>query len=289
MLHLLLFFLTFITCTIFGFALLQSFSTHQGLNLDFIGEGYARLARGDGSVFSGMCFSVPLLVILLAHEFGHYIACQRWGVQASLPYFLPSPTLLGTLGAFIRIRSPIYTRSSLFDIGASGPIAGFIVLIPFLIFGIHWSHEIPGVGAHGDMVFGTPLLLRLAEALQFPGVPAADISLHPMAVAAWAGLVATATNLLPVGQLDGGHILYSVLGDRWHRISSNALVLVLVGVGFVYRPWWLLAVLLFLFGRRHPLVYDQTPVDNRRRLVSVITPAIFLLCILLAPVEVHIR
>jgi len=285
----LLFFLTFLTCTVFGFALLQSFSTHQGLDLDFIGEGYTRLAHGDGSVFSGMCFSVPLLTILLAHEFGHYIACQRWGVQASLPYFLPSPTLLGTLGAFIRIRSPIYTRSSLFDIGASGPIAGFFVLIPFLIIGIHWSREIPGIGVHGDMVFGTPLLLRLAEALQFPGVPAADISLHPMAVAAWAGLVATATNLLPVGQLDGGHILYSVLGDRWHRISSNVLVLVLVGVGFIYRPWWLLAVLLFLFGRRHPLVYDQTPVDNRRRLLSIVTPAIFLLSILLAPVEVRIR
>jgi Zn-dependent protease len=289
MFHLLLFFLTFITCTVFGFALLQSFSNGQGLDLAFIGEGYTRLAHGDGNVFSGMYFSVPLLVILLAHEIGHYLACKRWGVQASLPYFLPSPTLLGTLGAFIRIRSPIYTRSSLFDIGASGPIAGFIVLIPFLIFGIHWSREIPGIGVHGDMTFGTPLLLRLAEALQFPGVPAADISLHPMAVAAWAGLVATATNLLPVGQLDGGHILYSVLGERWHRMSSNVLVLVLVGVGFVYRPWWLLAVLLFLFGRRHPLVYDQTPVDNRRRLISVITPAIFLVSILLAPVEVHIR
>jgi membrane-associated protease RseP (regulator of RpoE activity) len=217
------------------------------------------------------------------------MACQRWGVQASLPYFLPSPTLLGTLGAFIRIRSPIYTRSSLFDIGASGPVVGFIVLLPFLFFGVHWSREIPGIAVHSDMVFGTPLLLRLAEAIQFPGVPTADIALHPMAVAAWAGLVATATNLLPVGQLDGGHILYSVLGDRWHRISSNVLVGVLVGVGFIYRPWWILAVLLFLFGRRHPLVYDQTPVDNGRRLMSVGTLIIFLLSILLAPVEVHIR
>jgi Zn-dependent protease len=287
--HLLLFLLTFFTCTVFGFALLQSFSARRGFDLDFIGDGYARLARGDWSVLSGVCFSAPLLIILLAHEFGHYLACRRWGVQASLPYFLPSPTLLGTLGAFIRIRSPIYTRTSLFDIGASGPIAGFLVLLPFLILGIHWSREIPGIAVHGDMIFGTPLLLRLAEAIQFPGVRSADISLHPTAVAAWAGLVATATNLLPVGQLDGGHILYSVLGDRWHRISSNLFVVLLVGVGFIYRPWWLLAVLLFVFGRRHPLVYDRTPVDHGRRLMSIATLVIFLLSILLAPVEVHIR
>jgi len=289
LLHFVLFLLTFLTCTVFGFALFQSFSANQPLNLDLISEGYARLFRGDGSVFSGVRFSIPLLVILLAHEFGHYVACKRWGVEASLPYFLPSPTLLGTFGAFIRIRSPIYTRNSLFDIGASGPIAGFVVLLPFLFLGMHWSRIAPGIASGGEMAFGTPLLIHIAEAVRFPGVGSANISLHPMAMAAWAGLVATATNLLPIGQLDGGHILYAVVSERWHRLLSNLLIAVLIGLGFLYRPWWLLAVLLFLFGRKHPLVYDQAPVDRARRLLSISTLVIFALSVLLMPIEIHTR
>lgn len=288
LLHIVLFILTFLTCTVFGFALFQSFSANQPLNLDLIAEGYRRLFHGDGTVFSGVRFSVPLLIILLAHEFGHYAACKRWGVAASLPYFLPSPTLLGTFGAFIRIRSPIYTRNSLFDIGASGPIAGFVVLVPFLVLGVHWSRVVPAVATGGDMVFGTPLLLHIAERLQLPGVNSMNISLHPMAMAAWAGLIATATNLLPIGQLDGGHILYAVSSERWHRLFSNLLILALLGLGFLYRPWWLLAVLLFLFGRKHPLVYDQAPVDRRRRLASIAALIIFALSVLLMPIEVHI-
>ncbi len=289
LLHIVLFLLTFVTCTVFGFALFQSFSANQPLNLDLIPEGYARLAHGDVSIFSGIRFSIPLLTILLAHEFGHYVACKRWSVDASLPYFLPSPTLLGTFGAFIRIRSPIYTRNSLFDIGASGPIAGFIVLVPFLVLGIHWSRIVPDIAAGGDLGFGTPLLIHIAEAMRFPGVASTNISLHPMAMAAWAGLVATATNLLPIGQLDGGHILYAVSSERWHRLSSNLLITVLLGLGFLYRPWWLLALLLFLFGRKHPLVYDQAPVDRGRRLLSISTLVIFALSVLLMPIEVHIR
>ena len=132
-------------------------------------------------VLAGLEFSVPLLLILVSHEFGHYLACQRWNVKASLPYFLPSPTLLGTLGAFIRIRSPIYSRKSLFDIGVSGPLAGFAVLTPLLIAGVLLSRVVPGIGSRGDIVFGTPLLLRLVEWLRFPGITPADISLHPMA------------------------------------------------------------------------------------------------------------
>lgn len=289
LLHITLFLLTFLTCTVFGFALFQSFSANQPLNLDLITEGYARLFRGDASVFSGVRFSIPLLVILLAHEFGHYMACKCWGVTASLPYFLPSPTLLGTFGAFIRIRSPIYTQDSLFDIGASGPIAGFVVLLPFLVLGMHWSRIVPAIASNGDLTWGTPLLIHIAEAFRFPGVASANISLHPMAMAAWVGLVATATNLLPIGQLDGGHIVYAVLGERWHQQLSNGLLVVLAGLGFLYHAWWLLALLLFLFGRKHPLVYDKAPVDARRRWVSIGALVIFALSALLMPIEVHIR
>lgn len=289
LLHTVLFLLTFLTCTVFGFALFQGFSINQPLRLDLIAEGYVRLFHGDLAVFSGTRFSAPLLTILLAHELGHYLACKRWGVKASLPYFLPSPTLLGTVGAFIRIRSPIYTRNILFDIGASGPIAGFGVLLPFLILGVWWSRVVPHFASQSDIVFGTPLLLHIAEAIRFPGVSSSDILLHPMALAAWTGLVATATNLVPIGQSDGGHILYAVGNARLHRLASNLLLIALAGLGFFYRAWWLVALLLFLFGRKHPLVYDDAPVNGARRLVSIGTLLIFLLSVLITPVEIRIR
>src|SRR5947209_767020 len=184
-LHGALFVLTLITTTVFGFAQVQSFRANRPLEIDWIVDGYMRLAHGDLSVLSGLNFSIPLMVILLAHEFGHYIACQRWRVDASLPYFLPSPTLFGTLGAFIRIRSPIYTRKALFDIGVSGPIAGFVVLIPFLIGGVLVSRVTPVIPHTQQISLGTPLALRLIELFRFPGVPASHISLHPVAVAAW--------------------------------------------------------------------------------------------------------
>jgi len=283
-LHALLFLLTLISTTVFGYAQVESFRANRPLQIDWIEEGYARFAHGDVSVLAGLHFSIPLLFILLAHEFGHYIASQRWSVDASLPYFLPSPTLFGTLGAFIRIRSPILTRRSLFDIGVSGPIAGFVVLMPFLLAGVWMSRVIPGVATHGQVTFGAPLFLRLIEWLRFPGVARSDILLHPMAMAAWAGLLATAINLLPIGQLDGGHILYAAFGSRVHRALSGAFVLVLVLLGFAYWPWWIWAAVMFFFGRRHPLVYDQTPLDSYRAGVTVVALLLFLLSISIVPV-----
>ncbi len=283
-LHGLLFLLTLITTTGFGFAQVQSFRANRPLEIDWVVDAYVRLAHGDSSVLVGLNFSIPLLLILLAHEFGHYIACRRWHVDASLPFFLPSPTLFGTLGAFIRIRSPIYTRKSLFDIGVSGPLAGFVMLVPFLLAGIRLSRFIPGVGTRGSVVFGTPLLLAVMEWVRFPGAPRSDILLHPMAMAALAGLLATAINLLPMGQLDGGHILYAAFGPRLHRVLSTVFVAVLVLLGFAYWPWWVWAVLMFFFGRRHPLVYDETPLDGYRIVVTVIAFILFLLSISIVPV-----
>jgi membrane-associated protease RseP (regulator of RpoE activity) len=227
------------------------------------------------------------LLILLTHEFGHYLACQRWKVQASLPYFLPSPTLLGTLGAFIRIKSPIYSRRSLFDIGVSGPLAGFAVLTPLLIAGVLLSRVVPGIGSHGDIVFGTPLLLRLAEWIRFPGVVPEDISLHPMARAAWAGLLATAINLIPIGQLDGGHILYSFFGEL-HRPLSRLFIAALLPLGFFFYWGWLFwAVLLFFLGMGHPYIDDQSRLDKTRLRLGIVALAVFLLSFSLAPVRSH--
>lgn len=280
-----LFALTLITTTIFGSAVASSFAARRPFDVDAIANSYARFASGDSSLWTGLHFSIPLLLILLAHEFGHYLECRRWNVEASLPYFLPSPTLFGTLGAFIRIRSPIYTRKSLLDIGVAGPLAGFVVLIPFLIAGVCMSRVATAGAPHESFVFGTPLAMRFVEWLRFPGVPTADILLHPMATAAWAGLLATAINLLPMGQLDGGHILYAILGDRWHRIISSAFIALLVLFGFLYWAWWIWATLMFFFGRRHPLVYDQTPLRGLRVTLGVVALVLFVVSMSIVPVQ----
>jgi hypothetical protein len=282
--NLVLFTLTLVSTTVFGFALVKSFHAGQSLNLDAVEDGYDLLLHGGSGLWRGLEFSIPLLCILLAHEFGHYIECRRWRVDATLPYFLPSPTLLGTLGAFIRIRSPIYFRQALFDIGVSGPLAGFVVLLPFLISGIWMSRTSHGLPSH-NFEFATPLLMRLVEQWRFPGVPAHDIILHPVAMAAWGGLLATAINLLPIGQLDGGHIVYAMGGEQIHRRVSTAMVLVLVVLGFQYWAWWVWAVAMFFLGRRHALIYDQTPLPRGRRAIGALALLILLLSISAVPVR----
>jgi membrane-associated protease RseP (regulator of RpoE activity) len=285
-LHILLLLLTFVTTTAFGYALALSFIGHQPLNEGFAESGYRRLLFGDHAIWSGVVYSVPVLLILVAHELGHFVACQRWNVDASLPFFLPSPTLLGTMGAFIRIPSPIYNRRSLFDIGVSGPIAGFCVLLPFLAVGVWMSRVVPGVNAHASLVFGTPMLMRFFEWLRFPNVAPQNIALHPVAMAAWAGLLATAINLLPAGQLDGGHILYAMGGERAHKFASALVVVVLFLLGFLYWPWWIWAALMFFF-RRHPLIYDRAPLGNRRLAIGVFAIALFVISLAVVPVEIR--
>ena len=237
------------------------------------------------AVWTGLKFSAPLLIILLAHELGHYVVCALRGVDASLPYFLPSPMLFGTFGAFIRVRSPIYSRRSLFDIGIAGPVAGFLALLPFLLAGVAMSHVAPGLGSRGSFVFGTPMALRAAEWLRFPHASPTDIVLHPMAMAAWAGLLATAFNLLPMGQLDGGHILYAIFGQNGHRLVSLGMVVVLGVLGFLYWPWWFWAAVMFLLGRRHPLIYDRTPVSTSRVMLGAVALALFVVSISIIPVR----
>lgn len=277
---------TLITTTLFGSALVQSFNSGQPLNPDLIWPAYLHLFQGHFAIWNGLEFSSPLLLILLAHELGHYLQCRLWRVDATLPYFLPSPSLFGTFGAFIRIKSPILTRCSLFDIGIAGPLAGFTVLVPFLIVGVALSHPVAASTPVGPFLFGSPLAVQLLEAAFFPHVSASQIVLHPIAMAAWAGLLATAINLLPVGQLDGGHIIYAALGPRIHRIVSTGFVVLLAILGFWYWTWWAWAVALFFFGRRHPLIYDRTPIQANRWVLAAIVAVIFLLSFTVIPVRV---
>jgi membrane-associated protease RseP (regulator of RpoE activity) len=285
--NLFLFAATAVTTTVFGFALVESFAKGQPFDLNQLADGWVRFSRGDGAVWAGLGFAAPLLLVLLAHEFGHYATCAHWGVNASLPYFLPSPMLFGTFGAFIRIRSPIYTRKSLFDIGIAGPIAGFAALMPFLVTGVWMSRVLPGANSHGTFATGTPLAMRLVELVRFPHAAANDILIHPMAMAAWVGLLATAMNLLPMGQLDGGHILYALFGARGHRLISSAVIAVLAILGFLYHAWWGWAAVMFFLGRRHPLIYDRTPVAKGRVVMSGVGLLLFALSFCVVPMVLN--
>jgi membrane-associated protease RseP (regulator of RpoE activity) len=241
--------------------------------------------RQPSLLFQGLPFSLTLLTILLAHEFGHYLTCAYYRLDASLPYFLPAPTIIGTLGAFIRIRSPIYSRKALFDVGVSGPLAGFVFLLPALAIGLAFSKVIPGIAERGDLIFGTPPVVWLLSQAVFPGTPASDIYLHPVARAAWIGVFATALNLLPIGQLDGGHILYAFTGPK-HRMLSRLFAIALVPIGIFYWYVWVLwAVFFFFFGSRRPPIQDDRPLDATRVLLGALALVVLVLTFTPAPVR----
>src|SRR5581483_5532 len=203
----------------------------------------------------GIPFAATLLTILLAHEMGHYLFCRYYGVRATLPFFIPAPTLIGTLGAVIRIRAPIRSRAALFDIGIAGPIAGFVVAIITLAAAMTLSKPLVAGAAGSDLRLGFPAIFYVVQhALRnfLPGhavanLPLNSVYLHPTAIAAWVGMFATALNLLPSGQLDGGHIVYA-LAPRAHRLISWLTVLMLVLLGRIYTNWWVWAGLLFVMN-----------------------------------------
>jgi membrane-associated protease RseP (regulator of RpoE activity) len=281
-----MFALTLASTTIVGSRMQANFDRNlPSLDLERDIAAFALLWRNPMLLLPGLPFSLTLLAILLAHEFGHYFACVYYRIDASLPYFLPAPTFTGTLGAFIRIRAPIYSKRVLFDVGVAGPIAGFVFLLPALAIGIAFSKIIPGINHQGAFTFGTPALLWLLERAVFPGVPVSGIYLHPVARAAWIGILATALNLLPIGQLDGGHILYSIVGDR-HKLMSRVFAALLVPIGIFFWSGWLVwAVLLLLFGMRHPAIYDPSEIGPGRKRLAWLSLAIFLLCFTLAPIS----
>lgn len=283
-LHVLLFVLTICSTTFVGARIVENFQNNRpAFELEEDLQAYLDIWNDPARIPAGLLFSLPLLIILLAHEFGHYLACVYYRLNASLPFFIPAPTFIGTLGAFIRIRSPIYTRRELFDVGVAGPIAGFIFLIPALGIGLAFSKVIPGIADQGDLVFGVPVLVRGLEWLIYPGVPAADIYLHPVARAAWVGIFATALNLLPFGQLDGGHILYSVVGDRF-RTVSRVFWLMLFPLGYLYWPWLIWAAVLFFFGLKHPPIYDPEPLSEGRFRLALLSVIIFIISFMPVPI-----
>ena len=278
-----LFFLTLISTTAVGVRYMYNFRLGQyplTADSDLLPFGWVWHHRE--LISSGLPFSLTLISILLAHEFGHYFACRYYGVRSTLPLMLPAPSLSGTFGAVIRLRSRIQTRAALITIGAAGPIAGFVVAIFTVILGIRWStipeSTVPAL-VHNVQV---PLIIQLLHGIlrsANPGIPVmSSLVPHPVLSASWIGILITALNLIPAGQLDGGHIIYSI-SPRLHRICSTATILIMaiLGVGG-WVGWLLWSVVLLLPGMGHPKIKSQEPIGTAHFALVPICILLLALC-----------
>ena len=244
----------------------------------------------DPQVISlAIIYVVVLLGILLGHEFGHFLTCRYYRINATLPYFIPAPTLIGTLGAFIKIKSPITRKKQLFDIGVAGPLTGFILSIPALIYGLSLSKALPPSAAEEQfvLVFGEPLILKILGAMIFKNIPSDyNVFLHPVAFAGWVGILVTSFNLFPVGQLDGGHVSYSLLGEKARHVAGIFLgVFVIMGI-FFWIGWFIWALILVFLGWRHPRIVDESvALSPRRKLLGYFMVVIFILSFIPDPIK----
>jgi len=237
-------------------------------------------------ILNGWSFAVPLLLILLCHEFGHYIESKMSGIKVSLPYFIPGPTILGTFGAVIKSKSPFKNRKNLLDVGAAGPIAGFVVAVMAVILGLSYSQVVEAV-PEGSITLGDSLIFKLLSFLVLKNIPEGyDVLLSPTAFAGWAGILVTMLNLLPIGQLDGGHIMYALLGRRQKRIAFIT-VLVLIPLGIFLWPGWLVWVILILIIKlgHSPTLNDQIPLDLKRKIIGWTAMFIFILSFTPVPIK----
>lgn len=268
-LHIVLFIATFLTTLTAG-------ALQKGINI----------IKEPGRLIEGLPFAATLMSILLCHELAHYIASRKHHTKATLPYFIPAPSIIGTFGAFIKMESPIITRKALIDIGASGPIAGFIISVAACIVGLAMSETIVSEQKEGvGIALGSSVLFTFLSKFVIGSVPDNyDILLHPVAFAGWIGLFITSLNLIPIGQLDGGHIVFAVFGER-HRYISIVLVGTLGIFGFLFWEGWLIwAVLMIILGTRHPpILYWEVPLDPKRKLISITAFIIFAITFIPSP------
>lgn len=247
----------------------------------------------------GIPFSATLLTILLAHEMGHYLLCRYYGVRATLPFFIPAPTLIGTLGAVIRIKAPIRSRAALFDIGIAGPIAGFVVAVITLAVSMTLSKPYPAHVGISDLRFGFPAIFYIVhDAMRATGfenaisaLPMRGVCLHPTAIAAWVGMFATALNLLPSSQLDGGHIVFAI-APRIHRAVSWLTILALAYLGRTYVGWWVWAGLLVVMNIltfRQRQAPEFPPLPRNRWPLAVLALLMLLLTFTILPFQINLR
>jgi membrane-associated protease RseP (regulator of RpoE activity) len=279
--------------------------THDGFALRpfrLIFDAFMALFAGDGAEFAhvvwprfvedaaaGLPYSVALLFILLAHELGHYFAARRYRIDATLPFLLPAPFFFGTFGAVIKMRSPISHRRQLFDVGAAGPACGIVASIIVCCIGLNMSTYVQAGTTGLPFELGRSLLFRLLALISIgPGAEGAVLKYHSVAVAGWFGLFITFLNMMPMGQLDGGHISYALLGKN-HRFVALVAFGMLVGMGFVFPAWPVLALLvLFVVKLRHPPVMDESiPLGFRRRFMAVVLLLLFVLMFMPQPIVLN--
>jgi len=247
-------------------------------------------------LLGGLPFSLTLVTVLLAHEMGHFLVCRHYGIRCTPPFFIPIPiSIAGTLGAFIRIKSPFLHRKALFDVGIAGPLAGFLFLLPALFIGISFSRLIPKGGLQGGLYFGEPLIFRwIAQWILGYSPSTQDMIANPIAMAAWIGLLATSLNLLPIWQLDGGHIAYAVLGSKLQRklsiVAAAALMLVSLA-GWPFPSYLLFGILLLVLGMRSrfyhpPTLSESEEIGQTRLILSVVALIILIVCFTPVPISV---
>jgi membrane-associated protease RseP (regulator of RpoE activity) len=229
-------------------------------------------------LWKGIPFSFTLLLILGTHEFGHYFMARKHRINVTLPYFIPAPSLIGTFGAFIKMKSPIMDRRILLDVGAAGPLAGLCVTVPILLVGLSLS-EIRYETVETGFSLGSSMLFSIMNWMVHGSVPdSANIILHPIAFSGWIGLLVTSLNLLPVGQLDGGHVAYAVIGPK-HGIIAKAVIVLLVILGAMgWIGWFVWTAILIVMGIHHPpVIYDWIPLDTKRKVVGWLTLLVFVM------------
>lgn len=312
--HLIWFLLTFVTTTLTGTVPLfyieellppiaEPETLQQGIWLilsipilyfQALGNLFLLISQHPELLKDGLIYSTSLLFILTCHEFGHYIACRIYRVESTLPLFIPSPPLIavGTFGAFIRMLSPLPSRKATFDIGVAGPIAGFIALIPVAVIGLHYMAPIPADAVLSPYTLSDPLLMRLLSWLM--GIDLNNSLGNSFYTAAWIGLLVTSLNLIPAGQLDGGHAVYAVFGKKLHGIIARlafAAMLVLTVLGFIFynSPSGILFIIILAIMLRigHPEPYYDTPLDWKRLVVAVLTLLIFILSFAPFPIQIN--
>jgi membrane-associated protease RseP (regulator of RpoE activity) len=271
-----LFALTCLSTLIMGTALMAMYTN----SLEDLGPFLGQIARSPSILINGLPFSFAIMIILLGHEMGHYLTCRYYGIDATLPYFIPAPTPVGTMGAFIRIKSPIQHRAALLEVGIAGPIVGFVLAIPILAVALAKSGYVAPGPPGSTIGLGEPLIFKVIEVImgKIPP-PGMEINLHPIGIAAWFGLYATALNLIPVGQLDGGHVLYALFRQN-HKHISQAFLFALIPLGLFYWHGWLLwTTVLLIIGFRHPVTLnDSVPLSKRHLWLGWIGLAMFVLC-----------
>jgi len=278
-LHIVLFILTFLST-------LSAGALQQGINI----------IKSPGRIIEGLPFAGTLMTILLCHELSHYLASRKNHTAATLPYFIPAPSIFGTFGAFIKMKSPILTRKALIEIGASGPIAGFIISLAACIIGLHISKVIPMPQGEGTLSLGDSLLFSFLSRTILGAIPEHyDILLHPVAFAGWIGLFITSLNLIPIGQLDGGHVCYAILGERHRQVSLFLVVLLaLLGLssllGFSgWEGWLVWAILMLILGIKHPpVLYWEAPLDPKIMSIGFLTLVIFIITFIPEPFKVSL-